>query len=101
MTPGTVTTLLRGFLSADQAASKAHRVLHRKNQEKVNVELAKGRVKKSNAALEVVLHRTPEAIEYLHVREALQEAPHDKANFRWCGSYLGCLNFKPPAPHGL
>ena len=43
--------------------SKAHRILHRKNQEKVNVELAKGRVKKSNAALEVVLHRTPEAIE--------------------------------------
>ena len=62
-TPGTITVLLRGFLCADQAASKAHRTLHRKNQEKVNADLAKGRVVKSNAAQETVLHRTPEALQ--------------------------------------
>ena len=62
-TPGTITTLLRGFLCTDQAAQKAHRILHRKNQEKVNADLAKGRVVKSNAAQETVLHRTPEALQ--------------------------------------
>jgi hypothetical protein len=40
-TPGEVTKLLRGFLSTDQAASKARRIKHRKNQEKVNMDLAK------------------------------------------------------------
>ena len=57
-TPGAITLLLRGFLSADQALAKAHRISHRKNQEKVNMENAKGRAKKVNAAQEVTLHRT-------------------------------------------
>jgi hypothetical protein len=62
-TPGEVTKLLRGFLSVDQAASKAHRTLHRKNQEKVNMDIAKVRVVKANTAAETVLHRTEEAIQ--------------------------------------
>jgi hypothetical protein len=56
-TPGAITLLLRGFLSADQALAKAHRIEHRKNQEKVNMEITKGRAKKVNAAQEVTLHR--------------------------------------------
>jgi hypothetical protein len=62
-TPGTTTVLLRGFSCADQAASKAHHMLHWKNQEKVNADLAKGRVVKSNVAQGTVLHRTPAALQ--------------------------------------
>jgi hypothetical protein len=49
-----VTLMLRGFLSVDLASCKAHRIEHRKNQEKVNMEIAKGRVLKTNAAQQVV-----------------------------------------------
>jgi hypothetical protein len=53
----------RGFLSVDLASCKAHRTGHRKNQEKANMEIAKGRVLKTNTAQQVVLHRTPEAMQ--------------------------------------
>ena len=61
--PGAVTLMHRGFLSVDLASCKAHRTGHRKNQEKANMEIAKGRVLKTNTAQQVVLHRTPEAMQ--------------------------------------
>ena len=62
-TPGAMSLLLRGYHSVDLIACIAHRVLHRKNQVKMNMDLAKGQVLKMNAAQEAVLHRTPEAIQ--------------------------------------